>query len=82
MIIIVRVEANNVLLMEDKVKPCFPLRSYGEASGYYICCKHSPCVFPLGRSIVTSTAETAGDGVCVIGYGFVIHLWREMRELE
>lgn len=57
-IIVMRVDAEGVLLKEDGVNSCFPLRASLEAMGYYICCKYLPCVFPLVRSKVTSTGNT------------------------
>lgn len=73
-----RVETKGVLLEEDDIIPCFPLGIYVESNVYYIYRKHIPCVFPPIRSIVTFTSETSSDGVCVIGYGFIIHLqWED-----
>lgn len=74
MIIIVRVEAEGVLLEKDDINPHFPSRISREAMGYYSYRKHMPYVFPQRRSRVTSVGETSSNGVCVICYGFVGHL--------
>lgn len=57
-ITVMRVDDEGVLLKEDDVNSCFPLRASLEAMGYYICCEYLPCVFPLVRSKVTSTENT------------------------
>lgn len=49
MIIIVRVEAEGVLLEKDDINPRFPSRISREARGYYSYRKHMPYVFPPRR---------------------------------
>lgn len=73
-IIVARVYTEGVLLGKDDIIPHFLLRAFGEAMGYYICCKHLPCVFSPIRSRVASTYETFGDGIYVKCRSFVVYL--------
>lgn len=78
-IIIVRVDVEGLLLEEDDINPCFLLEASREVSGYHICYKHMPYVFPSRRFRVTSTKKTFGGGVYVVGYDFIGHLWGKME---
>lgn len=57
------VEYDSFLLGEDDIDPCFPLRTFREARGYYIFHKYLSYVPPLGRSRVTPIKEASQNGV-------------------